>query len=226
MLGETGLARGSRFSKLWRELLTAAEVSEHFTLQDIRRTAASEAERVERGAGETLLQHRGRSVTQRFYLSSVEELRDVVDRMRVPTGFNAGPAMSLRANKKAAAEAEKVHLKPHDFETELGTDPALWRFGEVAFWFRKPQCYRLRGMPLRLLRKFVKAGRNPVSNEAIRKAFGKGWRDPMHQASVEVARLRGRLRQLFGLGHWDPLPCLDYGTEGNWILHLPAWLGT
>jgi integrase len=222
--GGMGFQRSTkRFSDLWKGLLKAGGVDSHFTLQDIRRTAASEAERVERGAGAILLQHRGRSVTQRFYLSSVEELRDVVDKMRVPIGFKAGPGMSQRADKKVSDDAHKMHLKPHDFETELGTDPGLWRFTEIGFVYRG-RAYRLRGVALRLLRRLVRAGRTPLTNSTIRRSFGQSWSDPMHQAAVEVARLGGRLRTLLGLGNFDPLPLIDRGTEGSWLIHLPAWL--
>jgi len=156
-------------------------------------------------------------------LCADDELREAVDKMRVPVGFNAAPRMADRAAQAKADEAEKIHLQPSDFDAPLGTDPKLWRFLDVGFEYHG-KCYRMVGLKLQLLRQFVQSA-GPVKNSQLRAIVAKrGWGDPEHQTAVEVSRLRNRLRQLLGLGQWDPLPCLGYGVEGRWQIHLPAWL--
>ena len=214
--------QGGRFSANWKVLIEHAGVP-HFTVHDIRRTAASEVDRVERGLGKVFLQHQARDVSEQFYLCADDELREAVDKMRVPVGFKAAPRMADRAAQAKADEAEKIHLQPSDFDTPLGTDPKLWRFLDVGFEYRG-KCYRMVGLKLQLLRQFVQSN-GPVKNSQLRSIIAKrGWGDPDHQTAVEVSRLRNRLRALLGLGQWDPLPCLGYGVEGRWQIHLPAWL--
>lgn len=218
------MKRGGRYSDLWKVLIENAGV-EHFTLHDIRRTAASEVDRVERGFGKVFLQHRARDVSEAFYLCADDELREAVDRMRVPVGFKAAPRMADRAAQAKSAEAEKLHLQPSDFDAPLGTDPKLWRFTDVGFEYQGKR-YRMVGLKRQLLRAFVTSA-GPVKNSQLRTIVAKrGWGDPEHQTAIEVSRLRNRLRNLFGLGQWDPLPCLERGVEGRWQIHLPAWFNS
>lgn len=217
-----GYKRGSHYFRAWKELIHNAGVA-HFTLHDIRRTAASEVDRIDRGMGKVLLQHSARDVSEQFYLCADDELREAVDKMRVPVGFNSGPRMADRAAQAKAKEAEKIHLQPSDFDTPLGTDPKLWRFMDIGFEYRGKR-YRMVGMSLQLLRKFVRSA-GPVTSRKLQSSIAKpGWKNPQHQTGIAVSRLRNRLRVLMGLGAWDPLPCLGYGIEGRWQLHLPSWL--
>ena len=96
---------------------------------------------------------------------------------------------------------------------------------DVGFEYRGKR-YRMVGLKLEMLKKFVAAD-GPVSNRELRQLCiikNRKWADREHQTAIEVSRLRNRLRQLMGLGQWDPLPCLGYGVEGCWQIHLPAWL--
>lgn len=215
--------RGGRYSENWKVPFAHCDVP-YFTLHDIRRTAASEVDRIDRGLGKVFLQHRARDVSEAFYLCADDELREAVDKMRVPVGFKAAPRMADRAEQQKAKEAEKVHLQTSDFDTVIGTDPKFWKFTDVGFEYRSRH-YRMVGLKKDMLRKFVETG-GPVKNSELREIItNRKWRDPEHQTAVEVSRLRNRLRKLFGLGTgWDPLPCLAYGVEGCWQIHLPAWL--
>ena len=61
-----------------------------FTLHDIRRTAASEVDRIDRGIGPVFLQHKQFDVSSVYYLNADEELREAMFKMRVPIAFKHG----------------------------------------------------------------------------------------------------------------------------------------
>lgn len=72
----------------WGNIIRQAGV-ERFSFHDIRRTAASEIERVSPGVGPTFLQHVPEGVSEVFYLNRNEELREAILKMRVPQAFNS-----------------------------------------------------------------------------------------------------------------------------------------
>ncbi|MCA9171357.1 MAG: tyrosine-type recombinase/integrase, partial [Planctomycetales bacterium] len=128
-----GRTTGSRHYNQLRHWCELAGV-EPFGWHDVRRTAASEIERVRFGMASLLLQHSSKSVTEKFYLDCQPELRDAVEKMRVPIGFNAGCRMYERV--EATKQKEAAKLSPHDFDVSIKPNLADWQFSALGFAFR------------------------------------------------------------------------------------------
>lgn len=210
---------GSRLYKVWDEIDEHAKITEPFRLHDIRKTAASEVERVRPGMAKVLLQHcSDRSVTGR-YLNQMQELGEAILAMRVPPGWKPGPKMADRAEEKQ--RQERAEIRAAEFQIPYGANPAEWQFSKFGFRFRGSRWFKMEGRKLALLRAFVQAGEEPLGVEALQKILGTGKRGAM-DVHPRIADLRARLRRFLGLADsWDPLPCIARGNGGVWTLHIP-----
>ncbi len=123
------------FNRRWKSICRKADLPEVFTPKDIRRTAASEIERVKSGMGSVLLQHAVNDTTHVSYLNQMEELGDSIQQMRVPLAFKHGPAKALRQLAQQQESARSL-MKAAQFSPPAFPDPAEWVFHNVGFAFR------------------------------------------------------------------------------------------
>lgn len=230
-----GMYIPKRFEQRWRGLIEAAGV-EHFTLHDIRRTAASEAERVGRGFGGLLLQHCPKSVTEAFYLNRTEELRQCIEAMRVPLAFKHGPNMTARAEKQAQRERldrerEGELIRHNRFRRPETPDPREWNFHERTVHFRGVwYSFKQGGTALQVWQALARAGR-PLSLPEIggivlasRRCANQAAAE--HAATSVISNLRKHLRRMFGLSeNWDPVPVTGRGADPRWTILLPPGIG-
>lgn len=193
-------------------------------LQKIRRTAASEMERVAPNLAEEFLQHAPRDVTHRSYLNLLEPLREALDRMAVPAGYKAGPKMAERQEAKLREERATIHQS--DFVVPLGPNSADWQF-----WFGR---YRFRGRwyPISpgvhwsLLRELA-LSTEPVGwqrlVEVAREAAPRTKMATQSRIAIALAYLRKRLRSHLGLANEiDPIPCVQRRPAAWWLWIPPA----
>ena len=211
-----------RMTTQWRKICAAADVKPYISLQQIRETAASEAERAKPGlGGGLLLQHTQTDVTSRFYLNMAEELREIVESMRMPIGFTSGAKLSTRKDRERQKHSQA--MRPHDFDMPTAPVVADWKFSEFGFAYRGA-LYELSGRMLVVLRKLVIDG-DPVSTSELHETLvDAGYSIRKDQVSRPVSRLRNTLRKLLGLGQWNPVPNLRrHGGEGAFALRIPEF---
>lgn len=218
-------AHRSRSGSFYESLHALQDVAtvEHFTMHDIRRTGASEVERVRPGMGRVFLQHRATGVTDTWYVNRSEELREAIGGMRLPDGFSAG--VKVYAKREAAAREQRVKMRQEDFHVPTGPAPADWsfRFGAFAYkgrWFPLPSAMRLA-----VLRELVWSP-EPVPQQRLieiaRKANPASRMAAPETISVVVSALRERLRSCLGLGeHVDPIPAVQRRPPAWWVC-IPA----
>lgn len=141
-------------NKRWRRIVQAAGVK-RFTPHDIRRTAASEVNRVRHRMGEFLRQHRKYDVMHMYYLNEEEEFREALQKMRVPLAFRHGGKMVERERQDHEKKPERLHLS--QFAAPAKPDSLEWKFEQPGtFWFRGTW-YSLNGLPWFVLRELVTA---------------------------------------------------------------------
>ncbi len=210
-----------RIYRQLRELCESAGVK-RFTLHDLRRTAATEIEAVHPGMGSRFLQHCPRSVTERSYLNLDKELHAAILSMPIPTGWKPGPKMTMRAVEKAMTEAAKI--VPEEYVAPQPPPESLWSFQPGQWRFNGSPWFTMRGIYLRVLKAFVRA-KGPLLASDL---FPLAWPDGDVPSSGirclhgKIADVRNRLRKCLGLPEgFDPLPCIEYGNGGAFILHLP-----
>lgn len=201
----------------------------HFTLRDVRRTAASQAEMIRPGAGELLLQHARYDVTWRHYLDLSSVLDDVIEKLPIPLAFKHGINLELKAQEKAERDQQKRKLEPRNFATPGKPEPSEWMFQRhprpSAFWFRG-QWYSIAARYGTMLKALAKSEK-PVGFMCFARMFfgqhvsrqSESVRGRVH---AEISDLRQILRSYFGLPkNWNPIPCVSRGSGGEWTLYLP-----
>lgn len=226
------LRRGGRFYVQWDDLMEAAGIPEEdrFSIHDLRRTGGSEVDRVDRGLGKVFLQHAPRSVTDVSYINATEDLKDVIEQMRLPDGFRAGPKMRDRAEHKRRQERARIHAD--EFFVPVGSVPEHWKFQPGKFWYRG-RWYRLPGRMRRQVLENLAHSSEPVTVEELAQVVCRSKRNPnpesrtvQKRVQVEVSHVRCLLRRAFGLtDQWDPVPCCEIGGGGAWTLHIPPLEG-
>lgn len=226
---------GGDFSHQWRKIADQAGV-DHFTLNDIRRTACSEIDAVESGMGSTLLQHRPMGVTGQFYLNKIPELRKCIDQMAVPISFKHGPRQADRRAIKARKKREAM-MRDSEWRPPTKPEVAEWKFPEQArnqtwsdFWFRG-EWYAIGKTQGKFLRALALA-EGPVDVHALADVFYVDRKRPDDFYHVQgrvcdvLSNLRVTLRDRFEMPKgWNPVPCTERGKGGKWTLLLPETAG-
>ncbi|HWL07137.1 MAG TPA: site-specific integrase [Planctomicrobium sp.] len=217
------------FYRFMKELKTYAELDGFDGFHDIRRTAASEAERVRSGMGKALLLHAPSGVTEQYYLNLLPDLRDVVAKMREPDSFRHGPKMTQRALKEAT---KVVTLRPNDFTVPVHPPIELFGFTKSGFTFGGHFIPATMNR-LKILKTLVMNGGVCTQRELWRVVmntpFPKGGG---HQGRLklwrQVSYCRDFLRRNLKLPEgYNPIcaTCLDHPYEGcNYELFLPPAL--
>lgn len=219
-----GFGMQSRYYSEFRRVCEHAGV-EPFSWHDIRRTAASEIERVAPGKASVFLQHSARSVTDQSYLNQFEEMREAVDRMRVPVGFRA--AVKMHERREQQRQRKKAQLAPDDFDSDVGPKPEEWGFSPVGFsflgrWYRLPTQRNLHVLRL-LVTSPQPLGRSEI-HASLREA---GYNLQARSVTTVIARVRNHLRRLLGIDDgWDPIPAMRSHSNSPtaWTIHIPRWL--
>lgn len=217
---------GARFYKLLHGIQDAAGI-ERFGLHDVRRTAASEIDRVRRGMGAVLLQHAPRDVTGMSYVNATDELRECIEKVRMPIAFKHGPKMVDRNQAHERKELERELMRPERFAIASKPDPREFQFQGAAFWYRKKR-YPMGGSRGRVFRALVEAD-GPVPFDALavaitgKPATPERYAELQHKVSQVVSDVRKRLKKLMTLpAGWEPVPCVDLrGRGGAWTLCFP-----
>lgn len=213
---------GSRFYQVWHSIQDHAGITRRFGLHDIRRTAASEVDAVERGLGKVFLQHAPRDVSESFYLNAHDELKDAILSMRLPVGFQAGPKMVDREREKE--RQTRIVLDAQDFDPCTKPLASDWTFHESWFTFRG-QAYHLNSAKRLQILRLLASADGLVNCAEIASALNL---PPSQQSTTrvhnEISKLRARLRSAFGLHDNDPVPCLSKGDGGSWTISLPMWM--
>lgn len=210
---------GQRFYKEFRRLRELAGV-DPFALHDIRRTAASEIERVKTGMARVFLQHAPKTVTEISYLNLSNELRESILSMRFPVGFDTGVKMRERA-QRAAIEARQP-VSAVDYLAPVHPGPQLWRFEAGRWSFNSGPWFQAKGFQNRLLRTLA-LSESPVRADALARVV---WRQPAKRESDvrrSISVVRELLRKCLGLPlSFDPIPCTERGNGGAWLIVLPV----
>ncbi|WLD10862.1 tyrosine-type recombinase/integrase [Planctellipticum variicoloris] len=184
-----------------------------FGLHDIRRTAASEVQRVRPGMGSVFLQHVSTTVTGLYYLNEIEELEEAIKGMRFPEEFATG-----------TAAVSPVPVAPKRRPLPPAADPKDWSFVAGGFRYQRGQWHRITGELLpRLLKLLVEAG-EPVTMQEICEHLRKHLPAKSMKGSVRQAihKLRKLLRECLQLPSTvDPVECVHRGEGGAWALYIP-----
>ncbi len=222
-------ARGGAFTLRWREICKKAGVP-HFTLHDIRRTAASEAERARRGMAEVLLQHRPVGLTSLSYLNQTEELRETIGAMRVPVAFGHGLKMADRQedrsrNERLMREADfRIPRKPtpHDFafaEIEGNSTMALWWYDGYWHAIGKTQWRILKLLAQSRTTVLLRTIFSTIANQAPNKRRLTDLEWARANAAVSLLRLHLQ-QQLLMPQTFNPIPCLRRKGAGAALYSL------
>ncbi|WP_437187609.1 tyrosine-type recombinase/integrase [Planctomicrobium sp. SH668] len=149
-------------------------------LHDIRRTACSEIDRVDRGLGKTLLLHAPGNVTEKSYLNSVQDLRPAIEKMEWPLAFKHGVKMAVRSLKKA----QQAMLSVDDFAMPVHPPKDAFRFPPGGFQFMG-KFYPVHGNCLALIKTLAEKGGKASQPEL--------WAASDHRPFPETALGRKRL---------------------------------
>jgi integrase len=222
----TWLAKTGELGLRLREIQAAGKVSRGFTLHDIRRTAATEAERVRSGMGRVLLQHAPTNVTECFYLNQIDELAEAIRQMRIPLAFKHGLTLVDRAEQKA--QRERLHVDR--FAMPYVPTPDDWIFPEAAIGGAAGAvCFRGRWFAIggrtrwQALRALALA-EQPIGVAELAPIVCPHARHTEKRVQAEMSNLRRTIRDMLGLtDKWDPVRCVDRGERngGHWQIWLP-----
>ncbi len=227
---ESSIKASTSFNRRWRWICRKGGVGDPFSPHDIRRTAASEIERVKPGMASVLLQHSVNDTTHVSYLNQLEELAEAIAKMRVPLAFKHGPPQAERQLAKQQA-ANTAMMKAAQFSPPAFPDPAEWQFHDVGFIFRGRHC-RMEGGALRMLKALALSPLRTCSLEDFAVAV---WPDGNRPESLRklqgrvcdcISTIRERLRHVLLLPDaFNPVPCIERGTGGKWTLYIPGQAG-
>lgn len=219
---------GSFYTR-WRWIMERSAVAEPFTLHDVRRTIASEIDRARPGLGSVLLQHSPRSVTSRFYLNQLDELREALADLRLPPGWSGGAKVAGR--KQEEVRQARVAMTHDDFTVPSGPDPRDWKFKPGAFWCRGKWFPTPSALRLAVL-KALATSAEPVTvselQNVIRATGAPSVQNEQDRVAVTISNIRARLRRMLGLAEdVDPLPCVQRCNgpsvgEAAWTIWLPV----
>lgn len=202
-------SRCGRLYEYLREIQQRAGLLETFGLHDIRRTAASEINRVARGMAPVFLQHVAEDVSGQFYLNATDELEEAIGKMRFPEAFHGSPHAIREAPPKP------VDPRPHSINRDD------WAFTRGGFIYRGTRCH-LEGRLLRLLRLLVTD--ESIGLDDLQKAIG-GKAKSAGRVRQAVHQLRPIVREACGLPeHIDPIPCVARGADTAWQLLVPEFV--
>lgn len=194
-----------------RELTRISEVANvrRLTPQALRRAAGTAFEIKKGGAGQLLLGHACRGVTFTSYVETCEILRPVAEAIEQPEAF-----IKADTSWKRPVVVRKPVAKPVPI-----TDKRHWRFpdGENRFIFHG-SVYNMQGRALALLALLVDS-KHAIDFGEIRESVYADFPDVTDNTiKGQIAFLRTRLRELFGLPDWfNAIP----GRNGGWFLALP-----
>lgn len=206
------LANGGRLYTVWKRIVAKSGVSNHFALHDIRRTAASEIERVKPGMAAVFLQHAANDVTGLFYLNQEEELLEAIEGMRFPEPFTTGTAIPI-----------VEQIRPRRAPLPKLIEPDEWQFRPGGFAFRG-DWFELPGQFPRLLELLVQAGGPLTWCELYDAGIGRRISADKAPARIRqsVCLLRRHLRDCLGLpDDVDPVRCVHRGNGGAYMLTVP-----
>jgi integrase len=224
------LATGGDLSAHFRAIAEAGGVKEGFTLHDLRRSGASEIERVRSGMARVFLQHAATDVTNVSYLNMTEELRECVEKMRVPLAFSGGIKLAERQLRKAQDEAATL-MRSARLSPPVVPLPDESRFSSGVFEVRG-RIGELKGIPLRVLQAIALAGR-PLPFDEIVQAIWQGKGAPStadllrRRVHGVISYVRQVLRNTLYLPpSYDPVPCVQRdGRGGSFATYLPTVKG-
>ena len=193
---------------------------------DIRRTAASEIERVKPGMASVLLQHAVNDTTHVSYLNQLEELAEAIDKMRVPLAFKHGPSRPSGSSRNSRPRTGM--MKAAQFSPPAFPDPAEWQFHNVGFIFRGHHV-RMEGGALRDAQGAGAFSDALLQPRGIRHGRLAGWRTGRRASATLQGRIcdcistiRERLRHVLLLPDaFNPVPCIERGNGGRWTLYIP-----
>jgi integrase len=224
-------AKGGDYSERWRAICEHAGIKP-FTLQVVRRTAATAAERIRHGMGSVLCQHTPLNVTGFHYLNRFDELRETILQMPVPVAFGHGPKQADRNRDRQKQERERL-MKTADFAVPCKPDPSAWKFRESS----NPQYgeyhyagrWRMLGKTMWVVLKLLAEAPGDVDYATLSatvftiRTKPKARERQTRVVTSIVSKLRNKLRVEFDLGpNWNPVPCLSRnGTGGVYSLYLP-----
>jgi integrase len=223
-----GYPAGS-FGPQFRQVQDAGKVSEQFTLHDLRRTGASEIERVRPGLGKVFLQHAPAGVTEMSYLNRIEELGEAIREMRIPLVWKHGVELTARAESRQQREVKALHVDK--FAMPYRPLPEEWIFPVQAVG-RAAGCVCYRGewfsltgqIRWQVLRALALAD-DPIGVPELATIGSiRSGGDVEKRVQAEIANLRKTLRRMFGFAPtWDPVRCVNRGDGdgGRWQLWFP-----
>ncbi|GAB4146516.1 MAG: hypothetical protein Tsb009_19200 [Planctomycetaceae bacterium] len=171
-------------------------------------------------------------VTGISYLNETEELREVVEQMRVPLAFKHGPREAELAYLKEKLRREKM-MRETDFRLPDKSDPKLWAFRESKTTSRFAEYHfagkwRSIGITQWKVLRVLATNRGPTTFEQVANVIYEGREKPREFARVSgmvckvISSLRRTLCAEFNLTHqWNPVPCVERGNGGKWTLLLP-----
>lgn len=219
-----GFGGGVSLYSQFKRICEAAKLKTQFRLHDIRKTAASEIDRVDFGLGKVFMQHVPKSVTDVHYLNKMPELCEAIAEMRVPRGWQPGVKMQERAARDAIETQEK--LRPVDYLAPVKPDGKYWRFDPGRWSFHGSPWFQMPRRNLQVL-KLLALSQEPVT---IPEIIGNVWpggspdvKNLEHSLRSRISVIRKTLRQALGLpASHDPVPCMERGHGGAWSIYLPV----
>ncbi|MCA9171629.1 MAG: hypothetical protein KDB23_28375 [Planctomycetales bacterium] len=157
-----------------------------------------------------------------FRLTS-QFLKDAVDEVRVPVGFNAGCRMYERV--EATKQKEAAKLSPYDFDVDIRPTPADWQFSPLGFAFQGQWLNLPTKKYLLTLRLLVEAG-EPLERAELHQMLREAGYGLLEiEVTNHVGVLRRRLRTILGITNgWDPIFAIrdDVRKPAAWTVCVPA----
>jgi hypothetical protein len=155
------------------------------------------------------------------------ELRECVDKMRVPVAFSGGIKLAERQLRKSQDEAAAL-MKSARLSPPVVPSPEEWRFSSGAFEVRG-RIGELKGIPFKVLQTIALAGR-PVAFDEIVRAIWNGEGAPATPDLLRrrvhgiISYCRQTLRNALYLPPaYDPIPCVQRtGCGGLFTIYLPT----